>query len=244
MEIHLNNAVRRVWAGRRRLDLLMLLAALIVVTGLWGFIELADEVQEGETRAIDEWLLRALRNPDNPSDPVGPVWFEESVRDLTALGSSSVVAVVMAAVLGLLLIVRNYPAAFLVLGSTVGGQLLCILLKRYFSRPRPTLVPGLARVYLSSFPSGHSMLAVVVYLTLGAILAKSVPGTRLKLYILSVAMALAFLVGTSRIYLGLHYPTGVLAGWCAGLSWAVLCWLVARRLHEPAVPGQSDSSAR
>ncbi|MHB1556866.1 MAG: phosphatase PAP2 family protein [Isosphaeraceae bacterium] len=222
----------------------MLVAALVVVSGAWGFIELADEVQDGETRAIDEWLLRSFRNPDDPSDPIGPVWFEESVRDLTALGSSIVVGLVVAAVLGLLLSVRSYRDACLVLGSTVGGQILCVVLKRYFARPRPTLVPGLARVHLSSFPSGHSMLAVVAYLTLGAILAESVPGVRLKLYILSVAMVLAFLVGMSRIYLGVHYPTDVLAGWCAGLSWAVLCWLVARWLHGPAASRLSDSSTR
>ncbi len=243
MGIHFRTAARRARAAIRSVDFLMLVAALVVVSGAWGFIELADEVQEGETRAIDEWLLRSFRNPGDPSDPIGPVWFEESVRDLTSLGSSIVVGLVVAAVLGLLLIVRKYRAASLILGSTVGGQILCVLLKRYFSRPRPTLVPGLARVHLSSFPSGHSMLAVVAYLTLGAILAESVPRVRLKLYILSVAMALAFLVGMSRIYLGVHYPTDVLAGWCAGLSWAVLCWLVARWLHEPAVPGRSNSSA-
>ena len=240
----LRTAVRRAWAGKGNLDLIMLLAALVVVAGAWGFIELADEVWEGETRAIDEWVLRAFRSPDDPSDPIGPVWLEEAVRDLTALGSAIVVSLVVAAVLGLLLIVRDYRAASLVLGSTVGGQLLCLLLKRFFARPRPSLVPGLTRVQLASFPSGHSMVAVVLYLTLGAILAGFVPQTRLKLYIISVAMLLAFLVGTSRIYLGVHYPTDVLAGWCAGLSWAVLCWLVARRFREPAGPSRSDSCPR
>jgi undecaprenyl-diphosphatase len=231
VEINICTAVRRAWTGKGSVDFLVLVAALVVVAGAWAFIELADEVLEGETRAIDEWLLRALRSPDDPSDPIGPIWFEESVRDLTALGSTIVVGLVVAAVLGLLLIVRNYRAASLVLGSTVGGQLLCLLLKRFFARPRPNLVPGLTRVQLASFPSGHSMVAVVLYLTLGAILAGFVPQTRLKLYILSVAMLLAFLVGMSRIYLGVHYPTDVLAGWCAGLSWAVLCWLIARRLR-------------
>jgi undecaprenyl-diphosphatase len=231
VRITLPDSLRRPWTWKGNFNLILLVAALVVVAGTWGFIELADEVQEGETRAIDEGLLRALRSPDDPSDPIGPVWFEESVRDLTALGSPVVVGLVVAVVVGSLLIMRNFRAAPLVLGSTVGGQLLCLLLKRYFARPRPSLVPGLTRVQLASFPSGHSMLAVVVYLTLGAILAGFVPQTRLKLYILSVAMLLAFLVGLSRIYLGVHYPTDVLAGWCAGLSWAVLCWLVARRLR-------------
>jgi undecaprenyl-diphosphatase len=107
-------------------------------------------------------LLCAFRSPEDPSDSIGLIWFEESVRDLTASGSTIVVSLVVAAVLGLLLVVRNYRAASLVLGSTVGGQLLCLLLKRFFARPHPSLVPGLTRVQLPSFPSGHSMLAVVV----------------------------------------------------------------------------------
>jgi len=143
VDMDLRTAVRRAWAGKGNLDLIMLLAALVVVAGAWGFIELADEVWEGETQAIDEWVLRAFRSPDDPSDPIGPVWLEEAVRDLTALGSAIVVSLVVAAVLGLLLIVRDYRAASLVLGSTVGGQLLCLLLKRFFARPRPSLVPGL-----------------------------------------------------------------------------------------------------
>jgi undecaprenyl-diphosphatase len=223
--------LRRAWAWKGNLDLVLLGAALVVVAGAWGFIELADEVQEGETRAIDEWLLRALRSPGDPSDPIGPIWFEESVRDLTALGSTIVVSLVVVAVLGFLLIVRAYRTASLVVGSTLGGQLLCLALKRYFARPRPSLVSVLTRVQLTSFPSGHSMVAVVVYLTLGAILAGTVRQTRPKLYILGVAMLLAVLVGTSRIYLGVHYPTDVLAGWCAGLSWAILCWSIAHRLR-------------
>lgn len=229
MKIDLRGPWRRARARRRELDLIVLVAALAVVGGAWGFIEIADEVQEGEMLAIDGWLLRALRNPRDLSDPVGPAWFEDAVRDLTALGSPAVIGLVVTAVLGLLLIVRDFRAAALVLGSTAGGQALCLLLKRSFARPRPALVPHLARVGLESFPSGHSMLAVVTYLTIGAILARSVEPTRLRLYILSLAMTLAFLVGMSRIYLGVHYPTDVLAGWCAGLSWAVFCWWIARR---------------
>ncbi len=231
MAIDLRAALGRAWAWKVHLDLVVLAAALVAVAGAWAFIELADEVREGETHAIDEGLLRSLRNPRDLSDPIGPVWFEESVRDLTALGSPIVVGLVVAAVLGFLLIVQGHRAALLVVGSTVGGQILCLLLKGFFARPRPALVPGLTRAQLASFPSGHSMVAVVLYLTIGAILAESLPKKRLKLYILSVAMVLAGLVGMSRIYLGVHYPTDVLAGWAAGLSWAMVCWLVAHRLR-------------
>ncbi len=229
--IDLRTALGRVWAWKANLDLVVLAAALVAVGGAWAFIELADEVLEGETHAIDEGLLRSLRNPNDLSDPLGPAWFEESVRDLTALGSPVVVGLVVATVLGYLLIVQGYRAALLVVGSTLGGQILCLLLKGFFARPRPALVPGLTRAQLASFPSGHSMVAVVLYLTIGAILAESLPQRRLKLYVLSVAMLLAALVGMSRIYLGVHYPTDVLAGWAAGLSWAMVCWLVAHRLR-------------
>lgn len=231
MAIDLRDALGRAWAWKVHLDLVVLAAALVAVAGAWAFIELADEVLEGETHAIDEGWLRSLRNPRDLSDPIGPVWFEESVRDLTALGSPIVVGLVVAVVLGFLLIVQGYRAALLVVGSTVGGQILCFLLKGFFARPRPALVSGLTRAQLASFPSGHSMVAVVLYLTIGAILAESMPRKRLKLYILSVAMVLAGLVGMSRIYLGVHYPTDVLAGWAAGLSWAMVCWLVAHRLR-------------
>jgi undecaprenyl-diphosphatase len=110
--------------------------------------------------------------------------------------------------------------------------LLSTLLKDVFDRPRPSVVPHLSYVATSSFPSGHSLMAAVVYLTLGSLLARLVQSARLKLYFLSVAVVLACLVGMSRVYLGVHYPTDVLAGWAAGLAWAVLCWLLARYLQQ------------
>ena len=86
------------------------------------------------------------------------------------------------------------------------------------------------------------MMSAVVYLTLGALLARSQPRKRLKAYFLLVAAFLTLIVGVSRVYLGVHWPTDVLAGWTAGAVWAILCWLAARRLQrsrrlEPATPG-------
>ena len=127
---------------------------------------------------------------------------------------------------------RRYGAAVLVLAATLGGLLVSHLLKDLYDRPRPELVPHLTPVSTSSFPSGHAMLSAVVYLTLGALLARLVERWWVKLYVIVAALGLTGLVGFSRVYLGVHYPTDVLAGWAAGLSWAILCWLAARYLQR------------
>jgi undecaprenyl-diphosphatase len=176
--------------------------------------------------------LRAMRRADDPSRPIGPRWLPEVGRDLTALGGVAVLSLTTVFVAGYLLIVRKYHAMWLVLAATLGGLLISTLLKHLIDRARPDLVPHLSHVYTSSFPSGHSMLSAVVYLTLGALLTRLASERRVKLYFLAAALLLTFLVGVSRVYMGVHYPTDVLAGWTAGLVWALLCWLVARYLQR------------
>jgi undecaprenyl-diphosphatase len=148
------------------------------------------------------------------------------------LGGYPVLTLLVAAVVGYQLMARHYWAALLVLAATLGGLLLSNLLKGIYARPRPDLVPHLTYVSSPSFPSGHAMLSAIVYLTLGAMLARLVEGLWAKLYFVAIAIVLAVLVGISRVYLGVHYPTDVLAGWSAGLGWAVLCWLAARQLQR------------
>ncbi len=224
-------AVRTALDWLRSTDLVVLVAILAAVVALWTFAKIADEVSEGETQKIDERILLALRDPANPADPIGPHWVEEALRDLTALGGYTVLGLVTATVVGYLLLVRKFHAVGLVLVASVGGLVLSNLLKGIFARPRPELVPHLSYVHSTSFPSGHSMLSAVIYLTLGSLLDRLVQRPALRLYFLAMALLLSFLVGVSRVYLGVHYPTDVLAGWAVGLAWAVLCWLVARWLQ-------------
>lgn len=233
--------VKRLLERLGDVDLIVLVGGLVAVVAVWGFVALADEVVDGETHALDERILLALRNPDDLSDPLGPSWVEEVFRDLTALGGVAVLGLVTAAVVGFLLLTRTYHAVGLVLVATLGGLLLSTVLKDFFDRPRPDLVPHLSRVHTASFPSGHSMLSAVVYLTLGSLLDRLVRSPVLRLYVLGVAAMLTFLVGISRIYLGVHYPTDVLAGWAVGLAWAILCWLAARWLQRRGVVEQPTS---
>jgi undecaprenyl-diphosphatase len=122
-------------------------------------------------------------------------------------------------------------AAF-VCGSVFSGVIVTAVLKDMFQRPRPDLVPHSAYVFTTSFPSGHSMLSAVTYLTLGALIARSHERKRIKFYFLLAAALVTFLVGVSRVYLGVHWPTDVLAGWTAGAAWAMLSWLAARSLQD------------
>ena len=218
------------WLGRY--ELTMLISLVLVAGGIWGFAELADEVMEGKTHALDEALLLAMRNPDNLSDLLGPKWLEETGRDFTALGGVGVLMLLTLAVAGFLVLDRKFHAALFLAVSVFGGSALSAVLKQGFDRPRPDLVPHVSYVYTASFPSGHSMMAAVTYLTLGALLARMHSRRRVKAYFILLAMGLSFLVGVSRVYMGVHWPTDVLAGWTAGAVWALLCWLVARWLQR------------
>ena len=205
---------------------LVLLAVLIIVAGTWGFIALLDEVKEGDTQHFDDWAIRTVGGWQ------GPPWVEEVGRDITALGGVAVLSLITLIVVGFLLMIRMYGAMWLVIVAVAGGLTVSSILKHLVDRPRPQLVQHRAYVLTTSFPSGHSMMSAVAYLTLGSLLARLVKRRRLKLYFLLVAMLLTFLIGVSRVYMGVHYPTDVLAGWTAGLVWAILCWLVARWLQR------------
>lgn len=217
------------WLGAHEMAILLALAG--VVAGVWGFALLADEVQEGGTQAFDQKLLLAFRHADTHA-PLGPPPVQEAARDITALGGVAVLTLVTAIAAGFLALDGKKHMALFLVGSVLGGVAAGTILKDVFARPRPDLVPYSAYASGGSFPSGHSMMSAVTYLTLGALLARSHERKRVKAYFLLVAIFLTFAVGVTRVYLGVHWPTDVLAGWTAGAVWALLCWLAARWLQS------------
>lgn len=232
---------------RLNVDLFMLVALTVIIITGWLAAELADEVLEGTTQQYDEWVLRHLRTPGDLHDPIGPQWVEDMWRDVTSLGSSAILTLVTVSCAGYLLMRRHHRTLLLLIAATVGGLVVVLVLKNVFDRPRPEFASPDAYVLTASFPSGHSMLSAVVYLTLGALLARTTNEYRVKIYFLTMAVLVTVLIGFSRMYLGVHYPTDVLAGWSVGLLWALLCWLVARLLQRrgtiepPQLPDESGA---
>ncbi|AKJ26986.1 phosphatase PAP2 family protein [Caldimonas brevitalea] len=227
---------------RRRLALGLALAAVAAVAAS-VFLVLAEAVVEGEPLAIDRALLLALRNPADPTDPLGPWWVELMMRDITALGSTAVLALLALSTLGYLLLLRKWGTALIVLCSVAGGAGASHVLKLLVQRPRPDLVPHGVPVLTLSFPSGHATSSAVVFLTLGALLASLQSSRKAAVYILASAASITALVGLSRVYLGVHWPSDVLAGWALGAGWAAACLMVSLWLRErsgQALPAQTD----
>jgi len=210
----------------------MLVAVLLVLVGGFLFAEIADDVLEGETRAVDEYVLLLFRSAHDPTDPLGPHWLEETARDVTGLGGIGILAFVALASAGFLVLQGKANLARYLLAAVGSGMVLSMLLKLGFDRPRPDLVPHGQIVYTSSFPSGHSMMSAITYLTLGALLASAQTSMLLRAYLLGVAMLLTVAVGISRVYLGVHWPTDVVGGWIAGGAWALACYYLARYLRR------------
>jgi undecaprenyl-diphosphatase len=217
-----------------RNELKLLLGAVACLLLLFTASKLISEVLAGETQRFDKQILVALRDPANPSQPIGPAWLMGAALDITALGSAAVLGLTVAAVSGFLLLQGMWRTAIFVTLASFGGWFINGALKQLFQRPRPDVVPHLREVMTMSFPSGHAMTSAVVYLTLGALTMRIAERRLTKLYCMAVATVATVLVGASRVYLGVHYPTDVIAGWLIGFSWALLCWIVERSLERRA----------
>jgi undecaprenyl-diphosphatase len=231
------SVVGRAWARMTRLErheITWLLVGLGSCVLLLVFLKLASEVTAGDTLAMDTKIVRALRKADDPSKPIGPLWMAGVLEDLTALGGPTVIWLVIVSLTGYLLLQTKYHTALFVFVTAASGDLINHAIKGVFSRARPTVVPHLREAFSTSFPSGHAMESAIVYLTLAAMLMRIVQGRVTKAYCLGLAVLITFLVGVSRVYLGVHYPTDVLGGWIIGMAWASVCWLAARHYEVRA----------
>jgi undecaprenyl-diphosphatase len=220
------------WRKLERKEITWLLVGLAACVLLFVFFTLAGEVSDGDTASFDTRILTALRSPDDPSKPIGPAWVEYAMLDLTAIGGPTVLGLVVFAVLGFLLLQGRHHTALVVLVASIGGELANNVLKSIFMRPRPDIVPHLREVLSPSFPSGHAMQSAIIYLTLGAMLMRIAERRLTKVYCLAIAVLLTLLVGISRVFLGVHYPSDVIGGWIVGFVWASLCWLVEQRFEK------------
>lgn len=216
----------------KRVDARILIVFLLISVALFLFLKFASEVAEGDTMAFDRAVITGLRDAADASRPLGPDWLPLAVRDVTALGGWVVLTVLTGVVVGFLSVTRKTAIALFVVGAVAGGAVVSALLKLAFNRARPDIVPHLVDVTSTSFPSGHAMNSAIVYLTLGALLARTQQARGVRVYILAIAILLTLSVGASRVYLGVHWPSDVVAGWIVGATWATGCSLLARRLQH------------
>jgi undecaprenyl-diphosphatase len=220
------------WRRLERDELRLLLIGLGLCAVLFLFTRLASEVMEGDTQAFDLQILRSLRSTADPARPIGPAWMESVLIDITALGSPVVLGLIVLVITGYLLLEARYVTALIVLATAISSEILDEVLKWLIARPRPSAVPHLRTVVSASFPSGHAMESAIIYLTLGALLMRVVEGRITKTYCMATAIFLTFIVGVSRVFLGVHYPTDVIGGWMLGFLWAAVTFLVTRRFER------------
>lgn len=211
-------------------------AAPWIVSGtalaLLVFGRIAYSVSGGDSLSFDERILLSLRDNGEIANPIGPEWLQGFVRDVTGLGGFGILAFLVLGVSGFLAATSRRREALEIFAISTTGWLMGHFMKFVFQRPRPDLVPHGAEVVSSSFPSGHAMTSAVVYLTLATVLARSTDDTRVKAYVLVLAIIVTIAVGFSRVYLGVHWPTDVLGGWSLGAAWVGLCWIAIRRFER------------
>jgi undecaprenyl-diphosphatase len=228
--------VGRIVVSIRRIESRLLLAALALSGSVWAFGGLWDAVEDQHTGGFDRTVLLAFRVPGHPDTLAGPRWLQECARDLTALGGFTVLTLVSLMTVAILLMQRRRLQALIFGATVVVAQALAEAIKLIAGRPRPDIVAHFDQVYSSSFPSGHSTMAPVVYLTLAVILAAGEPRRDVRVLLFACAVLVILAVGLSRVYLGVHWPTDVLAGWALGAAIALVAMtalrLAARKLHQ------------
>lgn len=194
----------------------------IMFGALWSFFEIADEVGENEYRKLDEKVVLFFRNQENLSDPIGPKWLEEAARDVTALGSYTIIAFATIYTSVFLILAKKRKEALYSSLAVVTGVIVTHVLKMGFARPRPDLVPHFVQVSTASFPSGHSSAGALAYLSITLLAVQTMPSKKTKAFALGMSFLVALLIAASRVYLGVHWPSDVLAGLSLGVFWAFL----------------------
>lgn len=200
-----------------------LVVGSLFLLSLWVFGAIALEYPSGRYRAFDETILRFFRNDADTGTLRGPLWIRSAMESISALGHGLVLTTVVVGAAGYLVFHRRWRAALTIAGVAAGGTILDVVLKSMADRPRPTVVPHLTEVITSSFPSGHALLSAVIYLSVGMIIAQSSRSLRSAFFAIGSAVLLTLLIGISRVFLGVHHPTDVLAGWAAGVAWILVC---------------------
>ena len=219
-------------------------AALAAATLLLTAVGAA--VMRGAPFAFDRTIMLAMREPENMRIPEGPVWLKQVMLDVTALGGETVLTLVVAATAGFLVLGRRWLTLALVVGGTLSGSLLVGVFKDLIGRARPALIDHLVEVWSASFPSGHAANSATVYLTVALLLTQIVARRAERLYLLATAVLLVGAIGVSRVYLGVHYPSDVIAGWSFGTLWALGWWWFgawARVRRARAMPSPPSDAA-
>ncbi len=209
-----------------RFEIRTLAGLMSVAAAVWAFLTIGGEVGESDTLPTDRKLLLLLRAPGHPADPIGPHWFEEAMRDVTALGGFTVLTLVTIVGASVLAFYGKTRQAVVFVGTVLAAELSSDLLKLVYNRARPDLVPHGSYVYSHSFPSGHSTLSAATYLTLVSVIATLDPHRHAKAFLFAIAGLVVLSIGFSRVYLGVHWPSDVLAGWALGAAWALAARLV------------------
>jgi undecaprenyl-diphosphatase len=225
-----------------RTEIAVVMALFVVALGLVAFIEVAGDVTGTDGQAFDQAVLAWMQPV--AGDPRGPWWLEVAATDLTALGGLSVLTLFAVVAIAFLLIERKRLSALLLVLGLAGGVALSEGLKALFGRPRPPAAFQAVETLNASFPSGHTLLATVLYLTLGVMLTRAFPRAHLKAFVLGAAMTVVLLIGLTRVYLGVHWASDVFAGWCAGAAWAMALWLmvyVVQRRQAIRAEGLQDA---
>jgi undecaprenyl-diphosphatase len=206
---------------------------LVPVAAALVFLGLAWLIVSGHSFSLDDRLIMLFRDPAAPSVPLGAAWLREAVRDMTALGSF-VGLFFMAATAALALWICGYRhLAIGLVVSLVTAFLASTVLKIAIARERPDVVAHAALTFTASFPSGHAFLSAATLFTIAGFVGLASRRPDIARFCIVMAAIVVGLVGLSRIYLGVHWPSDVLGGWCLGIVWSSVAtaWL-GRRMAD------------